>query len=196
VLRQPEVDDLVIVTHEGDSLTARLATTHHDARVRLVISDGPSAGENLDAGVAATASEWLAFLDADDCWPSGRITAGLDAARTVEGTQLVLGQLREMNADGSLLDVTLAAPVTGAALVTRETAEQVGRFGASVIAQMKWMLRARELGVATVELTDVMLHRRAHAANLSRLQRPALRQAYLALARERTAGRRRNAGGA
>lgn len=193
VLRQPEVVELIIATHENGSATAALAATHPDARVRLAISDGPSAGENLDAGIAATTSGWLAFLDADDLWPAGRVATGLSAARAVEGTQLILGRLREMAADGKLLDNTTPAPVPGAALITRAAAEQVGRFGVGLIAQMRWMVRARELGVATVELDEVMLHRRAHTSNLSSLQRPELQQAYLALARER-ALRQRKAG--
>jgi glycosyltransferase involved in cell wall biosynthesis len=191
VLRQPEVVELAIATHQSGSQTACLAATHPDARVRLAVSDGPSAGENLDAGIAATTAPWLAFLDADDLWPTGRIAAGLSAAATTEGTQLVLGWTREMDANGMLLDTTAPAPLPGTALITRAAALQVGRFGADLIAQMRWMVRARELGIPSVELDAVVLHRRSHAGNLSRLQRPELQQAYLALARERVLHQRK-----
>ncbi|GAY14027.1 glycosyltransferase family A protein [Mycobacterium sp. shizuoka-1] len=193
VLRQPDVVDVVIATHETGSATAQLATTHPDPRVRLVISGGPSAGENLDAGVAATTAEWVAFLDADDCWPDGRVAAGLDAARSVPGAQMVVGHLREMDDDGTLQAATAPAPVPGTALVTREAVETIGGFGSDLIAQMRWMVRARDLGIVIVELPEVLLHRRGHAANLTRVQKPDLRQAYLALARERAA-RLRNPG--
>ena len=193
VLCQPEVVELAIATHHSGSQTARLAATHPDARVRLAVSDGPFAGENLDAGIAATTAPWLAFLDADDLWPAGRIAAGLSAAATTEGTELVVGRQMEMDVDGRLLDRTAPAPMPGAALITRAAAVRVGRFGADLIAQMRWMVRARELGIPSVELDAVVLHRRAHAGNLSRLQRPELQQAYLALARER-AMRQRKAG--
>lgn len=195
VLSQPEVVDLVVATHQVDSPSARLATRHSDARVRVVISDGPTAGENLDAGIAATSCSWLAFLDSDDRWPAGRIAAGLKAAELIPGTEMVLGRLHEMNADGVLLDATVPAPVPGAALVTRTAADRVGPFGLGLISQLRWMLRARELGIRTVELDEVMLHRRAHGGNLTRLQRPELQRAYLELARERAARRRSPSGG-
>lgn len=193
VQRQPEVADIVVATHVADSPTARLAAGHPDSRVRLVISDGPSAGENLNAGIAATDSVWLAFLDADDCWPVGRVAAGLRAANSVSGTQLVLGWQRAMNVDGVLL-ADIRRSLLGAALVTREAAKRIGPFDADVISQMRWVLRARDLGVPIVESTEVLLHRREHSGNLSRLHRSDLHQAYLALARERAA-QHRNAGG-
>lgn len=184
VQRQQEVTDIVVATHLADSPTARLAADHPDARVRLVISDGPSAGANLNAGIAATDCVWLAFLDADDCWPAGRIAAGLRAANSVPGSQLVLGRQRAMNADGVLLE-QIRPPLLGAALVTREAADRIGPFDADMISQMRWVLRAQDLGVPTVELDEVFLHRREHSRNLSRLRRSDLHQAYLALARER-----------
>ena len=189
VQRQPEVADIVVATHIADSATARLAAGHPDSRVRLVISDGPSAGENLNAGIAATDSDWLAFLDADDYWPVGRIAAGFRAANAVPGTQLVLGQQRAMNVDGVLL-AEIRPPLLGAALVTREAANRIGPFDAEMISQMRWLLRARELGVPTLESTEVLLHRREHSGNLSRLRRGDLHQAYLRLARERAAQHR------
>ena len=194
VLRQPEVNEVVVATYLDDSPTARLITRHSDRRVRLEISSGPSAGANLNAGVASTATKWLAFLDADDCWPAGRIATGLRAAADAPGTELVLGYQRAMTAASELLESTAPAPLLGAALVSRAAAERIGPFGTDIIAQMRWLLRAREVGVATVELTDVLLHRRAHAGNVSRTQRPELHRAYLALARENAARQRDSLG--
>jgi hypothetical protein len=190
VLRQPEVGELVVATHLDGSPTARLVAQHPDPRIRLVISSGPSAGENLDAGVARTSAKWLAFLDADDRWPDGRITCGLRAVATTPETELVLGYQQAMTADSELLPAVAPAPLLGAALISRAAADRVGPFGADIIAQMRWLLRARELGVPTVELTEVVLHRRGHPGNLSRTQRAELHGAYLGLARERAARQR------
>jgi glycosyltransferase involved in cell wall biosynthesis len=194
VLWQPEVVELAVATHHTGSPTAVLAAEHPDPRVHLVISRGPSAGANLDAGIAATTAPWLAFLDADDLWPPGRIAAGLRAAQSVEGIDLIIGRLQEMDAEGKLLDAIVPAPVPGTALITRTAAEEVGPFGEDLIAQMRWMVRARELGIAAIELDRVMLHRRAHSSNLSRLRRPELQRAYLTLAREHASRRRRAEG--
>lgn len=192
-LRQPEVEDIIVATNISDSPTARLASTHRDPRIRLVMSDGPSAGENLNAAITAAESPWLAFLDADDCWPGGRIAAGLRAANSIPGIQLVLGQQRIINADGVLM-TDIRPPLLGAALITREAANRIGPFDASVISQMRWVLRARDLGVPTLESAEVFLYRREHSANLSRLRRSELHQAYLSLARERAARHRKARG--
>ena len=194
VLCQPEVNEVVVATYFDDSPTAKMITRHPDPRVRLEISSGPSAGANLDAGVASTAAKWLAFLDADDCWPAGRIATGLRAVAAEPRTELVLGYQRAMTADSELLASTAPAPLLGAALVSRAAADRIGPFGTDIIAQMRWLLRARELGVATVELTDVVLHRRAHDDNVSATRRHELHRAYLALAREHAARQRDSLG--
>lgn len=193
VLRQPEVTELVIATHRSGTPTANLAANHPDPRVRLVISKGPSAGENLDAGISATLSEWLAFLDADDLWPEGRVAAGLRAAAEAPGSQLVLARQQAMTSDGALLEQTELA-MLGAALITRVAAERLGPLGSGLIAPMRWVLRARDLGIPTVELPEVLLYRRSHEANLTRSHRPELHQEYLRLARERSARYRQQRG--
>lgn len=193
VLDQPEVVMLVVATHEQHSPTTRLVASFPDPRVRVVISQGPSAGANLDAGVARTDAPWLAFLDADDRWPANRLDIGLRAA-VARGAHLVLGGQQAMGADGCLLDVTARAPLLGAALVTREASQRIGPFGEDLVAQMRWLVRAREIGIAIVEVEDVMLQRRVHDGNLSRIQRTELHRAYLALARERAAAQSRSGG--
>lgn len=192
-LSEPEVAELVVATHEANSPTTRLVLGHIDPRINLVYSRGPSAAENLDAGIPRTTSPWLAFLDADDRWPPGRIATALRAAVAAPGTELVIGCQQAMGENGSLIDVTAPAPLLGAALITRAAADRIGAFGTDMVAQMRWLLRASELGVPTVELPDVVLHRRAHAGNLTRVQRPELHRAYLRLAREQVARRRHRA---
>ncbi|MBB3748113.1 glycosyltransferase involved in cell wall biosynthesis [Mycolicibacterium sp. BK634] len=194
-LAQPEVVEVLVATHQSDSPTAQLVRDHPDPRVRLVCSHGPSAGENLDAAVLHTTAPWLAFLDADDRWPTGRISTGLRAAGAAPGTQLVIGRQQAMDENGCLLSAIAPAPILGAVLARRDAVDHIGPFGNSLVAQMRWLLRAAELGVPALELSDVTLFRRSHAGNLSRVHRPELHQAYLSLARERVAGQRHTSGG-
>jgi hypothetical protein len=100
---------------------------------------------------------------------------------------LVFGRQRAMTTAGALLAATAPAPLLGAALITRKAAHRIGPFGNSLIAQMRWLVRARELAIPTIVLEEVVLHRRRHAGNLSLVRRPELHRAYLVLARERTA---------
>ncbi len=184
VLAEPEVTHLVVATHDGESQTAELVDRYPDPRISLVFSSGPSAGENLDAGIAWTRAPWLAFLDADDCWPAGRLATALAAAGRTPGTELVLGRQRAMSSDGALLEATAPAPLLGAALIKRAAVDRIGPFGDSLIAQLRWLVRASEIAVPTVLLNEVVLHRRRHGGNLSLVRRTELHQAYLMLARE------------
>lgn len=64
--------ELFLVDDNSDDNTRRIAEIYakHDPRISLIPSDkrsgGPAVGRNR--GVAASSSEWVAFLDADDLW--------------------------------------------------------------------------------------------------------------------------------
>lgn len=70
----------VIVVDDGSSdNTAEVVEAYTD-RVRYVkqANAGPAAARNL--GVSLSTSDWIAFLDADDTWVSGKLQAQLKAA--------------------------------------------------------------------------------------------------------------------
>ena len=59
---------------------------------------GPSAARN--AGIAATQGEFIAFLDADDLWPPGKLAAQVDALQRHPEAALVFGDCRQFDAGG------------------------------------------------------------------------------------------------
>ncbi|GAY17380.1 glycosyltransferase family A protein [Mycobacterium sp. shizuoka-1] len=195
-LSQPEVVEVLVATCQSTSPTAQLVRDHPDPRVRLVRSHGSSAGENLDAAVAAVSAPWVAFLDADDMWPAGRIGTGLRAADAAPCVQIVAGRQQFMDETGCVLSVITPAPLLGTVLVRHEAIDQIGPFGDGMVAQMRWLLRAAEIGIPTLELSEVTLLRRSHAGNVSRVHRGDLHQAYLTLARQRITRQRTSRGGA
>lgn len=75
-----DVDLELVVVDDGSSPPVRLEFDDARARVvRLERNQGPAAARN--AGVAAAAAGWLAFLDSDDTWPAGSLAPRLEAAR-------------------------------------------------------------------------------------------------------------------
>jgi glycosyltransferase involved in cell wall biosynthesis len=76
-----DVDLELIVVDDGSPtpLTIDL-DRERTVLVRLDVNSGAAAARN--AGAAAARAHWIAFLDSDDCWPSGVLRPRLEAART------------------------------------------------------------------------------------------------------------------
>lgn len=74
-----------------------------DARVRLVRTEknqGPARARNR--GLAATTHDWIAFIDADDLWPPGKLDRVEAVHRERPDTLWIGGQFTTLGADGSL----------------------------------------------------------------------------------------------
>ncbi|MGA2013935.1 MAG: glycosyltransferase family A protein [Solirubrobacteraceae bacterium] len=178
------VREVLVCTARSDSASAREAGGH-DARVRAVRSGGGELHVNLNAGLRTAACEWLAFLDADDVWAPGRITAGLDAFARIPGLEVCFGRQLAIAQDGGHGAYPADGRLLGTTLMRRVTADAVGPFAPpSVTSAMQWLLRAGSLGLRSAMLTDVLLHRRVHTDNMTRRDQGELHAAYLRLARE------------
>jgi glycosyltransferase involved in cell wall biosynthesis len=187
----PRIGEVLICTEHSGSPAAREAARHGD-RVRAVRSGGGRVDQKLNAGLACAGGEWLAFLDADDVWPARRLTDGLDAYARIPGLEICFGRQLAITADGVHGNRPTAAPLLGTTLLRRETAGRIGPFTTpELTSAMRWLLRARELGLRSTMLDDVLLYRRIHAGNLTRASRPELHAAYLELVRGSLARRRR-----
>jgi glycosyltransferase involved in cell wall biosynthesis len=82
-LAQRDVDHEVIVVDDGsaDDTSARLAALD-EPRLRVIrheLSHGVAQARN--AGIAAAAGEWVAFLDDDDLWAPEKLRRQIDLAR-------------------------------------------------------------------------------------------------------------------
>lgn len=83
--------DVIVVDDGSTDRTPQIVQAYED-RVRYVRQDnaGPAAARNL--GVSLATGEWIAFLDADDTWISGKLKAQLKAASNV-GADVVYSNL-------------------------------------------------------------------------------------------------------
>ena len=132
-----------------------------------------------NAAVSASRGELLAFLDADDVWPSRKLELQAGYLRDHPEVGGVLGRQKlkvEPNAplppwvrrEGGLERAGGGAQPLS--LVTRrEVWELVGPFtpGLLFADDTDWLMRAHELGVRIEMLEEVVLYRRIHGANIS-----------------------------
>ena len=106
------LDTLVIDDGSRDD-TVAIARGQAGVRVITQANRGPSAARN--AGIAATTGEFIAFLDADDLWPVGKLDAQLDVLTRHPDVALVFGDCRQFDAAGSFTRTEFESGGFGAA---------------------------------------------------------------------------------
>src|SRR5699024_2558330 len=139
----------------------------------------PGAARN--AGVAAASGSLLAFLDADDLWPPGRLASGRAALDADPQLDAVFGGVRaftdheDRQIDDPAEALRVADPPQAARLITaalfrRQSLERVGHFDDRVVlgSEIEWVARAEDVGLRYRLVEEIVLLRRSHAANTTR----------------------------
>jgi glycosyltransferase involved in cell wall biosynthesis len=169
----------VIVVDDGS--TDRTAELVASRGVRLLQQPhrGPAAARNT--GLAAAAGEFIAVLDADDLWPSDRLSLQVDFLERNPELGLVLGLTEVFLNPGEepprhwwgLRGLTDGEPIAahaGTMLVRREVFAIAGNYDESLwqCEDIDWLARVKDAGIAAGALDRVVLRYRIHAANTSR----------------------------
>jgi len=140
-------------------------------------NQGPAAARN--AGLLRAATEFVAFLDADDLWHEEKCQRQLARFEARPELDLCAAHSQnfwepELKAEALALQQSPAAEpqvgASGTALVRRSLFDRVGCFDAENTHRdyHDWLIRVREQGAAVEIMSDVLLYRRMHHDNLSR----------------------------
>ena len=152
-------------------------------------------GPPRNDGVAATASELIAFHDADDIWIADKLERQLDALQGMPVPGLVFGEVEEFVSPE--LDETVtgaprpaaSVPMIQALLLRRDVFRQIGPFREDLaMPEIEWLARARRLGIREHYVPAVVVRRRRHLSNRS--ARSGQRQDYAHALLEVLAARR------
>jgi glycosyltransferase involved in cell wall biosynthesis len=200
----PDVEIVIVDDGSEDETLAvarRLEEENATVRVFGQPHAGPGAARNL--GLLLARGRYIAMLDADDLWPSGRLKAQLSFLEENPECDLLFGQIEEFVS--SELPPAVARrlrsrPVaTGhlasAFLARRDAVARVGPFqlGTAAADWAEWYARAVEAGMRMDAVPQIVARRRLHGANQSLVHDTAQRQ-YIGLIRRSLA--RRSPGGA
>ncbi len=195
------IEVLVIDDGSTDGTAAVARRLAPDVEYRWQPNAGPAAARNT--GIRAARGDCLAFLDADDLWHPEKIARQMAclAARPELGFCLAHVQnfwepeLHEEaeRFQGQPRSRPLPGWTTPALLVRRSALETVGLFDESLrhSSETAWFLAAADRGMRGEVLPDVLVFRRLHAANRSRMLAANSWDEYLGLVRQRIAARRR-----
>jgi glycosyltransferase involved in cell wall biosynthesis len=172
--------EIIVVDDGSTDGTATVARGVGDA-VRYVRQGnaGPAAARNL--GIASARGDFIAFLDADDLWHGDKLTRQMARFDAQPGLDLCLTHVQnfwtaELHEEADRLrEHFRARPLPGyssvALLARRAVFERVGRYDAALRhgADADWFARAEEQGAAIAVLADVLVYRRVHPDNRSRV---------------------------
>jgi glycosyltransferase involved in cell wall biosynthesis len=204
VLAQTAAPFEVIVIDDGSSDAAEAVALMFAGRVRYVRQERLGIGGARNRGVRETRGPLLAFIDADDYWPTDKLERQLEALRADPTIDVLFGHVREFHSDDlddeerrrcPKRDGAIGAPVAGTMLIRRETFEKVGPFESQwrVGEFLEWSARAVDAGLRMLVLPRVLLHRRIHRSNTGRREASArldyVRIVKQSMDRRRTAGR-------
>jgi len=197
VLGQSERALEVVVVDDGsgdDSIAVVEAV--EDPRVRLLTQAAAGAAAARNRGVGASSAPYLAFLDADDRWTPAKLALQLAALDRRASAEMVFGHAREIDEDGERLHAAPRPAYSPCSMLVRRAGfERVGNFetGSDVGEFIDWFARADDAGLRHLMLTDVVMERRVHAANMTRTEEA--RAGYARVVRNIAArrGRARNA---
>lgn len=184
-------DEVVVV--DGTSTDATLDVVARFADVRVVHQTGAGLADARNLGVASTAGDLLAFLDADDRWTSQKTAHQLEWLDAHPDVGVVAGTM--LRAGNTGVEATPVPGLTpGAALIRRRALERVGPFDVRhrIGCDTDWLMRARELGLGPVVVEELVLHKGVRGDSLSR-DVDAYRRELLRVARD--AAHRREADG-
>lgn len=167
-------------TDDSVSAIGALGAAHH--WIVPVFHDanrGVAAARN--AGLARADTPYIAFLDQDDCWAEGKIDRQIAALAADPALDFVVarqsfhiepGIERPVWAKARIFEAPQPGYVFGTMLAHRRCFERTGplrenlRYGTD---DVDWFARAKAVGLQYRMMDDVLLTRKVHAANLSRL---------------------------
>jgi glycosyltransferase involved in cell wall biosynthesis len=169
--------ELIVVEDSSTDRSAEIARSYAPD-VLLIQPEPRGLGGARNAGVEASSGELLAFLDSDDLWEPRKLELQLAAFERHPALDFVFSRAQEFASerDAERFEVRPGAQPGGLAsslLARREAIERAGGFDIDVrLADvLTWLSRARNLGMRETTLPDVLVRRRVHANNLTRVHR-------------------------
>lgn len=178
------VDEIIVVDSASVDDTAGVVArlVKDGAPIRLMESQSRTPAAARNEAIAVARGDIIAFLDADDLWPEGKLARQLDYLRTFKQKGMVSGFVRYFD----VLDRATLAPAEnsrvetlfhvhlGACLYRREVLERIGTFDETLLysEDVDLLLSVREADIDFAILRGITLYYRKHGDSLMARKNP------------------------
>ena len=174
--------EVVVVDDGSTDATPDVIARYPDIVALRQSNAGPGAARN--SGIAAARGEFIAFLDADDVLPVGKLSVQVEYLRDHPEVSVVLGR-QQTRVEGGLSEphwverpgwLPKTIPWDGreqippmTMVARREAFDRIGPFDTRFrfADDLDWLLRAHEAGVGLAMVDQIVLTRRVHGDNLT-----------------------------
>lgn len=165
-----------IVVDDGSTDNTSKVAASFGSSVRYIHQKNTGTGTARNKGVEAALGDFFAFVDADDLWTENKLAVQMNTFSDNPEIEAVFGHVKQfLSADldeESKKRLFCPAEIMPGSLpytmlIKREVFFRVGLFEENwkVGQDVSWILRARELGIRTVMLPDLIYMRRLHNNN-------------------------------
>jgi glycosyltransferase involved in cell wall biosynthesis len=203
ILKQSYRPIEIIIADDGSTDRTATVAGRYGKQIRYLrqANAGTAAARNL--GLSAAAGDFVAFLDADDLWHAEKLSRQMACFRARPALDYCVTHVQnfwipelieeEKKFRDHRMSKALPGYVTGTLLARRDFFNAVGPFNLAInhADDTEWFLRANERGAAMELLSDVLLYRRLHYTNLSRVNASNSRDQYLRVLKTALDRRRR-----
>ena len=175
----------IIVVDDGSTDGTAAVVRRLGDQVTLVEIEHGGCPVARDAGLAVARGDFIAFLDADDLWAPEKTERQLDVLRRKPEIDLCVAHFLNFwhpevaDEEAQYRDHPLSRPMSGyivpTLMASRSAFDRFGGFTSEGYASdTGWFAHAVAMGARIETLPDVLLHRRFHSANDSRVSRSSL----------------------
>lgn len=197
--------EIILVDDGSKDHTVEIAAAFPS--VQLICQENKGVAAARNAAIAKACGDYIAFLDADDLWPSHKLSRQIEfmQAQPEMGISYTLHQcFLDQSIDKipawvrpELFESEEAGYVPSSMMVGSAVLQEIGLFNESyqVAEDTEWLLRAKEKGIQIGVVPELLLYKRVHLNNLT--GRPDVQQGLFraladSIARRKKDGKKNN----
>lgn len=198
--------EILVVIDGGTDRSAEVAMEFGPS-VRLLRTPGLGPASARNMAIAEARGDLIALLDCDDIWHPQKleaqvaVIAAADSAAVclcgVENFWMEEVEQERLHVAETRFSSALPGYCSSAFMASKELFERLGGFDPNRrhTDLVNWVMRAEAAGVEVTILPEVLVRRRRHSSNMSRVASQTARDEFLELVRDKLRSARSSAGG-